>query len=160
MGGFILGEKQRLFRSCNIGDQAKMSSRSDEKKLLIRVVLFCLVIAFGIVFAFVANAQEHHHPPQDQEIHERFYSTWMMPDNRNVSCCHNEDCSPAESRFENGHWLARKSGEEDSDFTEIPDAKIERERDSPDGRSHVCGRRHWMNGKMMSVFCFIPGISG
>jgi hypothetical protein len=27
-----------------------------------------------------ANAQEHHHPPQDVQLHEKFYSTWYMPD--------------------------------------------------------------------------------
>lgn len=118
-----------------------------------------LGIILGILAAlFIGNvkAQEHHHLAQDQAIHERFYSTWMMPDNRNVSCCHNEDCAPAESRFENGQWLARKVGD-DGDFTPIPREKIERDRDSPDGRSHLCGRR-WGNG--LSVFCFVPGMGG
>jgi hypothetical protein len=42
------------------------------------------------------------HPAEHQAIHEKFYSTWMMPDAPYVSCCHNEDCSPAESKVETG----------------------------------------------------------
>jgi hypothetical protein len=122
-----------------------------------------LGFVFGILAAlFIGSvrAQEHHgHAPQDMAIHEKFYSTWMMPDNRGVSCCHNEDCSPAESRFENGHWLARKVGD-DGDWTAVPDGKVERDRDTPDGRSHICGRRYQWSGNEFSVFCFIPGAGG
>jgi hypothetical protein len=51
------------------------------------------VLISGILILAVgpAIAQENHHPARDHAIHERFYSTWMMPDNRNVSCCHNQD---------------------------------------------------------------------
>jgi hypothetical protein len=108
-------------------------------------------------------AQQHHHPPQDQAIHERFYSTWMMPDNRTVPCCNNEDCSPAESRVEDGNWVARKVGG-DGYWTVVPPAKVEHDRESPDGRSHLCSRRiNWpwtlKLGLEDSVFCFIPGTS-
>jgi hypothetical protein len=111
-----------------------------------------LILAVG-----PAIAQEGHHPLRDQAIHERFYSTWMMPDNRSVSCCHNQDCSPAEARLENGNWIARKVGEDD--WAAIPPEKIEYDRDSPDGRSHLCGRRftHENYGKRLTIFCFIPG---
>ena len=33
------------------------------------------------------------HPPQDMALHEKFYSTWRMPDNPALSCCNNADCS-------------------------------------------------------------------
>jgi hypothetical protein len=124
------------------------------------------IIGLGLVFGILAalllggvKAQEHHgHPPQDIAIHEKFYSTWTMPSNRAVSCCHSEDCSPAESKFENGHWLARKVSEPDSEFTQVPEERIEKERDSPDGRSHLCGRRYGFNGgNNLTVFCFAPG---
>ena len=61
-----------------------------------------------ILAASSAITQQHHHPPEDQAIHERFYSTWMMPDRRTVPCCNTQDCSPAESRIEDGNWVARK----------------------------------------------------
>src|ERR1700726_4476629 len=64
-----------------------------------RYILPLLVSGILILAVSSAIAQEHLHPPQDQTIHEQFYSTWMMPDNRNLSCCRNVDCSPvAQSR--------------------------------------------------------------
>ena len=39
----------------------------------------CFVVALGASFG--AAAQEHRHPPQDVQLHEKFYSTWYMPDN-------------------------------------------------------------------------------
>jgi hypothetical protein len=124
-----------------------------------RNILPLLISGILILAVSSAIAQEHHHPPQDQAIHERFYSTWMMPDNRTMSCCHNKDCSPAESRFENGHWIARKVGD-DGDWIAVPPRKIEHDRESPDGRSHLCSRRVWINNRgdqQLAVFCFISG---
>jgi hypothetical protein len=121
-----------------------------------RSILFLLISGILILAVGPAMAQEGHHPSRDQAIHERFYSTWMMPQNRNVSCCHNEDCSPAEARLEDGNWIARKVGE--SDWAYVPPWKIEYDRDSPDGRSHLCGRHFFRNGiDELTVFCFIPG---
>jgi hypothetical protein len=121
-----------------------------------------LGILLGLLAAlFIGNvkAQEHRHPPQDQAIHEKFYKNWMMPDSRNISCCHDEDCKPAESRFENGRWLARHVGDEGT-FTPVPPSKIEHDRDTPDGRSHLCGKRYGFTGGEFTVFCFIPGAGG
>lgn len=120
-------------------------------------IMFALL--FFLYSAPVAFPQEHHHPPADEAIHQKFYKNWMMPDNRGVSCCHDEDCSPAESRFENGQWIARKVGDE-GDFTPVPLGKIEYDRDTPDGRSHICGRRLPFLGNKLSVFCFIVGAGG
>jgi hypothetical protein len=82
----------------------------------------------------------------------RFYQTWKMPDNPNVSCCHDQDCSPAASKFENGHWSARRNDNEA--WIDIPAKKIEQNRDTPDGRSHLCGRRSLSE---FTVFCFVRG---
>ena len=123
-----------------------------------RYILPLLISGIRILAVSSAIAQEHHHPPQDQAIHERFYSTWMMPDNRTMSCCHKQDCSPAESRVEDGNWVARKVGG-DGDWIAVPPEKIERDRESPDGRSHLCSRRVWTYkpGDEQLVLCFIPG---
>ena len=43
-----------------------------------------------------AWAQQHHHPAPDDAIHEKFYSTWFMPDNPTKSCCNKMDCYPTE----------------------------------------------------------------
>jgi hypothetical protein len=121
-----------------------------------RGLLFVALFAFA--FVSFAWGQEHSgHRPQDLQLHQKFYKTWMMPDNRAVSCCHDEDCRPAEAHLKNGKWWARQEGDQ-GDFTEIPPNKVEEERDSPDGRSHLCGRRYgggWSNG--FTVFCFKPG---
>jgi hypothetical protein len=121
-------------------------------------------IVLGILAAmFIGNvkAEEHGHPARDMEIHHKFYNTWMMPQNRTVSCCHEEDCAPAESKFENGQWLARKDSEPNAEFTPVPPERIEKERDTPDGRSHVCGRRYgFSGGTALTIFCFLPGAGG
>jgi|SRR5882724_11187716 len=104
-----------------------------------------------------AHANEYnHHPLQNQAIHEQFYSTWKMPDDRRISCCQNRDCSPAMTYWKNGHWMARKVEEPDKNFVPIPDQKIEQERDTPDGRSHLCGSRAFPSGDF-TVYCFIVG---
>jgi hypothetical protein len=124
--------------------------REIDMKIAILGILFGLFA--GVPIGSQASAQEHHHPPQDAALHEKFYSTWMMPDAPRTSCCHNEDCAPAASRFVNGRWEARR--EQDENWTLIPESKIEMNRDSPDGRSHLCGRK-LLGG--FAVFCFIRG---
>jgi len=55
--------------------------------------------------------------------------------------------------LENGNWIARKVGE--GDWAYVPPWKIEYDRDSPDGRSHLCGRHFIRNGiDELTVFCF------
>jgi hypothetical protein len=105
-----------------------------------------------------ARAQDHSgHRPQDIELHQKFYNTWMMPDNRAVSCCHDRDCRPALARKINGQWFAKQE-DDDGDFTPIPPNKIETERDSPDGRNHLCGRRNGPHD--FTTFCFVAGAGG
>lgn len=117
------------------------------------------LVVMGAILVFlysvkISVAQEHRgHPAQDQAIHDKFYSTWTMPDIPHVSCCHDQDCAPVASKFEGGVWFAMKDGQ----WIKIPDRKIERNRDTPDGRSHLCGR--WF-GSDFSVFCFISGAGG
>jgi hypothetical protein len=107
-----------------------------------------------ILAASTAIAQ---HPAHDQEIHQRFYSTWKLPDNRRLPCCDDKDCSPAESKFESGHWMARKLG--DDHWIKVPPEAVEHERTSPDGRSHLCSEFYMVRlyGLVDKVYCFIPG---
>lgn len=113
--------------------------------------MFLILARAGIGLALLclpASAADHNHPAEHAEIHDQFYSSWMRPDQPNVSCCSKMDCAPAEARVVNGKWQARKVGE--ANWTPIPESKIETRRDSPDGRNHLCS----MNGL---VFCFIAG---
>jgi hypothetical protein len=138
---------------------------------LLRIILVAACVFFigtlGIIIphliakAFAQEDEHSHHPPQDEAIHEQFYNTWMQPDNRNASCCHKVDCSPAESYWDEARqmWFARKVNDgKDAEFAPIPSIKVEHDRDSPDGRSHMCGRKGMMGS--MNVFCFIPGTGG
>lgn len=97
----------------------------------------------------------HQHPPQDEPLHEKFYSTWYMPDNPARSCCNKADCYPTEARFRNGHWFGRRR--EDGKWLPIPAAKIERNRDNPDGRSHMCAPPPTASYPTDTVFCFTLG---
>ena len=81
----------------------------------------------------------------------QFYQSWMRPDNRAISCCHDKDCAPAQSKLVNGSWYARNS--DDEDWVEVPFSRIERDRDSPDGQSHLC--KSGVKGGI-NVYCFLP----
>jgi hypothetical protein len=109
------------------------------------LILAVLSLTFLSPAAF---AQDHGHPPQDAQIHETFYSSWMRPDQPNISCCNNEDCAPAQAKMIGGQWWARKIGK--TEWHKIPPEKIEHNRDSPDGRNHLCV----LGG---NVWCFITG---
>jgi hypothetical protein len=80
-----------------------------------------------------------------------FYQTWNMPDRPTISCCSDQDCGPAASRLINGKWEAQ---EPEGAWIEIPEEKIENWRDSPDGRSHLCGRKLLTE---FAVYCFVRG---
>lgn len=108
----------------------------------------CIIVAVTLAIASAAGAQ-HHHPPQDAAIHELFYRDWMRPDAPTISCCNLQDCYPAASRMVDGQWQARRR--EDGVWIVVPPAKVEINRDSPDGRSHLCAQP---GGQ---AICFIPG---
>lgn len=117
-------------------------------------LFFSVVLLVGVMLLVAAKAE---HLPEQMAMHNAFYKNWMMPDNRAVSCCHDEDCDAAEAYQKDGTWYARKVSESDKEFSQVPASKIETERDSPDGRSHICGRRYnGFAGPGMSVFCFLP----
>jgi hypothetical protein len=123
-------------------------------------VSLALVIAILMIAAFFqvsqARAQDHNHPAADVAIHEKFYSTWMMPDRPEVSCCNRQDCYPTEVRFREGFWEAKRR--EDGVYVRVPWEKVEKNRDSPDGRNHVCMPPPNHRGYLgMQVFCLALG---
>ena len=96
-----------------------------------------------------------HHPPQDQALHERFYSTWRMPDNPAVSCCNNADCYPTDVKFMDGRIYAKRR--EDGKYILIPQQKVEHNRDNPDGRNHLCAPPPSGFSPPDTVYCFALG---
>jgi hypothetical protein len=122
---------------------------------------FLLSIALLVPLATRVGAQEathdathRHHPPQDQSLHEKFYSTWRMPDNPALSCCNNADCYPTDIRYVDGKIYARRR--EDGKYILIPSQKVERNRDNPDGRNHLCAPPPALS-PLDSVYCFALG---
>lgn len=102
-----------------------------------RLTTATVLCALLSVWGLNARAQEHNHPPQDEAIHEKFYSNWMMPDEPAKSCCNRADCYPAEVKYDGGGRLWGKR-REDGLWLLIPPKKIETNRGSPDGRNHMC----------------------
>ncbi len=78
-----------------------------------------------------------------------FYKSWMRPDAPESSCCNDQDCYVTRVRRVRGKLQAihRESG----DWIDIPPEKIEQNRDSPDGMSHMCA------SVTKFVFCFKEG---
>jgi hypothetical protein len=97
----------------------------------------------------------HHHPPQDQLLHEKFYSTWHMPDHPWISCCNDADCYPTEIKYVDGSIYAKRR--EDGKYIPVPAEKVERNADNPDGRNHLCAPPPNVLHPADTVFCFALG---
>jgi hypothetical protein len=118
-----------------------------------------IIIAFVIIFLFVllfiypnaSHAQTPHHHPTETIYGPRaeFYRTWHMPDAPGVSCCSDRDCYVTRTRYRGGKIQAIHR--ESADWIDIPPEKIELNRDSPDGLSHMCA------SPLKYVFCFKEG---
>lgn len=107
--------------------------------------LYAKVLLYALMMAFVmCNAQaQHENHPEDLSLHDKFYSTWKMPNNgeeRVHSCCSKEDCYPTIIKKIDDKWYARRR--ETGQWIFIPDYKLEQNqpdpRDSPDHQSHAC----------------------
>jgi hypothetical protein len=113
---------------------------------------------FLIALGAPAQAQGHHrtHPAADLALHEKFYSTWYMPDQPSRSCCNMADCYPTEARVQGGAIFARRR--EDGKWLLVPPHKVERHRDNPDGRNHICAPPPSPSSQMPdTVYCFTLG---
>ncbi len=119
---------------------------------LVTLAMAALLTAFPIT---AASAQEHRHPPKDEPLHEKFYSTWYMPDNPRRSCCNKADCYPTEVKFQHGQWYALRR--EDQKYIPVPWQKVEVNRDNPDGRNHLCAPPPAASYPRDTVFCFTLG---
>jgi hypothetical protein len=101
-----------------------------------------------------SHAGPNRHPPQDQ-LHEKFYSTWRMPDKPSASCCNDADCYPTEIKYVDGDIYAKRR--EDGQYIRVPPEKVERNRDNPDGRNHLCAPPPGAFRPSDTVFCFALG---
>lgn len=128
--------------------------------MLNRACKLLLTIALSLPSLTEVKAEElgqdahRHHPPQDRLLHEKFYSSWHMPDNPVLSCCNSADCYPTEIRYVDGRIYARRR--EDGKYILIPSQKVERNRDNPDGRNHLCAPPPSVS-LVDTVYCFALG---
>ena len=116
-----------------------------------------LTIALPFMGERLALAQEahRHHPAQDMALHEKFYSTWFMPDEPSKSCCNMADCYPTVVKYQDGQWWALRR--EDQKYIPIPWKKVEINRSNPDGRNHLCAPPPSAHYAPNTVFCFALG---
>jgi hypothetical protein len=98
---------------------------------------------------------ERRHPIRDMALHEKFYSTWRMPDNPALSCCNNADCYPTDVKYVDGSIYAKRR--EDGKYILIPPQKVEHSRDNPDGRNHLCAPPPGLSNSSDTVYCFAMG---
>lgn len=121
-------------------------------------VLVALARADGPQGKLYPSIHGRSHPPSDMPMHEQFYSTWFMPDNPRKSCCNKADCYPTEIEMRGGKIFARRR--EDGKFILVPASKVERNRDNPDGRNHLCAPPPSLTPLYYpadTVFCFALG---
>jgi hypothetical protein len=147
--------------TADIRDQQPRRRRQESATLniLCKLTLWCCLclLTSGALRAQQAGEDQvaRHHPPQDMALHEKFYSTWRMPDNPSASCCNNADCYPTEIQYVDGNIYAKRR--EDGKFILVPAEKVERNRDNPDGRNHLCAPPPNFSHTSETVFCFALG---
>lgn len=122
-------------------------------RLFVAVLALAGAISSCVPVIPAVQAQEHKHG--DEVITGatgKFYENWMRPDQPLISCCNRLDCAPVGGvRHVNGRLQALRT--KDNVWLTIPPEKIEQNRDSPDGQSHMCSMH-------TTVFCFIGGAGG
>jgi hypothetical protein len=122
---------------------------------LLLVALIALAPSWALAQSDTAQLGHRHHPPSDMALHEKFYSTWYMPDNPGKSCCNKADCYPTEITYRDGDVYAKRR--EDGKWLRIPANKVEHHRDNPDGRNHLCAPPPNASYPSDTVFCFALG---
>ena len=125
------------------------------RNLIVWTCLFCLLAMPVQAQEAQGHAVLSHHPPQDQLLHEKFYSTWHMPDHPSARCCNDADCYPTEIKYVDGNIYAKRR--EDGKYILVPPEKVERNRDNRDGRNHLCAPPPNASHASDTVFCFALG---
>lgn len=108
---------------------------SENYHTYVAAFVFGMILAWAF-YPFTSRGQDIHQHEGQSEIINQFYSTWMKPDQPSSSCCNKIDCYATAVRFVGGNIYARRR--EDGEWLRIPPEKVEHNRDSPDGRNHLC----------------------
>jgi hypothetical protein len=121
-----------------------------------------IVVIVAMFYSFRARADEgHSHEHQTAHgAYHHLYKGIMRPDVKNSSCCSEQDCAPAEAKWDGvtKRWTVLKHGE----WVDVPQSKIVPRDQVPDGlgaEPHLCAPPpSWSAYGKDEVFCFIePG---
>lgn len=125
-------------------------------------VVMTLIVVAALFYSFRARADSGH--SHDHQVahgaYHQLYQGIMRPDFKNASCCSNQDCAPAEAKWDSlrKRWTALKHGE----WVDIPQSKIVPRDQVPDelgAEPHLCAPPPTSSTyEKDEVFCFIePG---
>lgn len=160
MSIYVAGKQSRLGAWLEQRREYRNAHRPrDTSRIVAGWVVTFLAVGMILAGLFGARGQEHHnHPPQHQLLHEQFYSKWMRPGGRTLSCCNKEDCFPTPvrvSRFGCDAWRPA-TADKDGYWIKFDCAKLEENtpdsHEAPDGQSHAC-----ISKSSDTVFCAVRG---
>jgi hypothetical protein len=150
---WMIGGKQYC-RRCIDANRLNKASRSSSRAYIgFAFIIALLMMAFAVTPK--ARAQDNGH----YLYHADYYSKWHQPGS-DASCCNGRetkdgqttgDCAPTRAEVRRGNWWAKVPGS--SEWVEIPDERIIRERNPTPEQGHLC----YGYGQ---VLCFVPPSTG
>jgi hypothetical protein len=137
------------------------------RKLIDNIVaIFAVAAVWALTFLLpVARANPLPHDKSHQSAHQkyhRYYAGIMRPDRPKVSCCSNQDCAPAQAKYNpiSKRWTVNKHGL----WVDVPPEKIVPQEQVPDelgSEPHLCAPPpSWTAYGADEIFCFILGSGG
>jgi hypothetical protein len=152
---WTLGSKEYCSRHCLDADRLKAASRESSSRAYIGCVFIVALLTFAFAATPRARAQDNDH----HLYHADYYSKWHQPGSA-ASCCNGRetkdgtimgDCAPTKAEVRQGSWWAKL--QDSSEWVQIPDERIIRERNPTPEQAHLC----YLYGK---VLCFVPPNTG
>jgi hypothetical protein len=137
---------RRCLDTLEFKDASRKSSRA-----YIGLAFIIALLMFAFATSPKARAQDSGH----HLYHADYYSKWHQP-GTHASCCNGEetkdghttgDCAPTRAEVRQGHWWAKLQGL--SEWVQIPDDRIIKERNPTPEQAHLC----YLYGQ---VLCFVP----
>jgi hypothetical protein len=152
---WTIGSKEYCSRRCLDADRLKAASPTSPSRAYVGFALIIALLMFVFATTPRARAQDNGHHLH----HADHYSKWLQPGSV-TSCCNGRetkdgqitgDCAPTSAEVRHGNWWAKLH--DSSEWVQIPDERIIRERNPTPEQAHLC----YLYGK---VLCFVPPSTG